>query len=218
MQLHSQLINMSPSYTFWGWYLGLWRPKREVLCLKHWLIWLAHHLLQTKQLYFNKDLRLKVWCFIIIIRLINQIWRYIKRFIMSSIDSLDLFAVLRKTTVFFKFFTMSTMLKLVEIKTLKVISKRIIRDKLVTIKVKVAIGVKGWLQIPSSKESLPVLNSVSKIIQDQVVLWWHITSEEMIDIGHRRIMCITAFQTWPKHDQQLHLGIFCPSWSFRSRT
>ncbi len=49
-------------------------------------------------------------------------------------------------------------------------------------------------------------------------LWRHITGRKVADIGHNGRICVSLKpKIWPKHDQQFHLGIFCPSCTFGSR-
>ncbi len=94
---------------------------------------------------WSKAWRWKIWNFIVIIRLLNQIKKWVRGFIRSFINPFDNFGIFSKLTTFFNGTKMSIVLRFTQSHFMKrrwIINKRVIKDKLVIVEIIITIRVK----------------------------------------------------------------------------
>ncbi len=73
--------------------------------------------------------------------------------------------------------------------------KQEVRSELVIIEIEITIKVK-WAVTNIIKQHIIAIvkHSFEKVIKDQMILWWHVTGRELVDIGHKRRMCFAKTQ------------------------
>ncbi len=138
--------------------------------------------------FWNKDWRWMVWSFAITIRLLNQICKWVRWFIMGFINPLDLSTIFSAATAFFQLMTTHMGFRFTQpnfVKRRQMINKRVIWDEFLIIEIGVVIRVK---KVVANIINLGIIvrskHSFKQLIKDQMIQWWHIISREMPNIFH----------------------------------